>query len=63
MSHNKEKILPVIRLLLAAFLGLLLMLALQLAFVVSGAKATTADVHPGFPQLIRGHAAVGTFLL
>jgi len=41
MSDNEE-ILPVIRWLLAAFLGLLLMLVLQLVFVVSGANATAA---------------------
>jgi hypothetical protein len=45
MSDNNEKILPVIRWLLAAFLGLLLMLALQLLFVVSGANAATADIY------------------
>jgi hypothetical protein len=45
MPDNNEKILPVMRWLLAAFLGLLLMLALQLAFVVSGANATTVDIH------------------
>jgi len=45
MSDNNEEILPFIRWLLAAFLGLLLMLALQLVFVVSGAHAIAANIH------------------
>jgi hypothetical protein len=61
MSDNNEKILPVIRWLLAAFLGLLLMLALQLLFVVSGANAATADIYLALSQVISGHAVAEHF--
>ena len=47
MSANNEEILPFIRWLLAAFVGLLLMLALQLVFVVAGANANPADSQQG----------------
>jgi hypothetical protein len=40
MADNNEKILPVIRLLLAAFFGLLVVLAVQLFFLVSRANST-----------------------
>ena len=39
MSDSDEKILPVIRLLLVAFFGLLFVIALQLFLLVSGASA------------------------
>lgn len=39
MADNDEKILPVIRLLLVAFFGLLFVIALQLFLLVSGANA------------------------
>jgi hypothetical protein len=41
MADDNDKILPVIRLLLAAFLGLLFVLVLQLFFLVSRANAAT----------------------
>jgi hypothetical protein len=41
MSDNDEKILPVLRLLLVAFFGLLFVLALQLFLLVTGANAAT----------------------
>jgi hypothetical protein len=39
MSDNNEKILPVLRLLLVAFIGLLFVIALQLFLLVTGANA------------------------
>jgi hypothetical protein len=41
MSDNDEKVLPVLRLLLVAFFGLLFVLALQLFLLVTGANAAT----------------------
>ena len=40
MADNNEKVLPVIRLLLVAFFGLLLVLAVQLFLLVSRANST-----------------------
>jgi hypothetical protein len=42
MSNSDEKILPVIRLLLVAFFGLLFVIALQLFLLVTGANASIA---------------------
>jgi hypothetical protein len=39
MSDNDEKVLPVLRLLLVAFFGLLFVIALQLFLLVTGANA------------------------
>jgi hypothetical protein len=39
MSDNNEKILPVLRLLLVAFFGLLFVIAVQLFLLVTGANA------------------------
>ncbi|HEY7320357.1 MAG TPA: hypothetical protein VIE89_22550 [Candidatus Binatia bacterium] len=42
MADNNEKILPILRLLLIAFFGLLLVVALQLFLLVTRPRATTA---------------------
>ena len=42
MADNNEKILPILRLLLLAFFGLLLVVALQLVLLVTRAHAATA---------------------
>jgi hypothetical protein len=44
MSDNNEKVLPVLRLLLVAFFGLLFVIALQLFLVVAGANAGITQV-------------------
>ena len=54
MADDNDKILPVIRLLLAAFLGLLFVLVLQLLFLVSRGSAATVNVRAGYPQLNGG---------
>ena len=54
MADDNDKILPVIRLLLAAFLGLLFVLVLQLFFLVSRANAATVNIRAGYPQLNGG---------
>ncbi len=50
MSDNNEKILPLLRLLLIAFFGLLLVLALQLFLLVTRADAATTNIRVGYPQ-------------
>jgi hypothetical protein len=45
MSDNNEKILPILRLLLIAFFGLLLVLALQLFLLVNGGTAGITEAH------------------
>jgi hypothetical protein len=52
MSDNDEKVLPVLRLLLIAFFGLLLVLALQLFLLVTGAKAGITEAHRNIAPLI-----------
>jgi len=54
MSDNDEKILPVLRLLLIAFFGLLLVLAFQLFLLVTRATAATTTIRVGYPQLNGG---------
>jgi hypothetical protein len=56
MADDNDKILPVIRLLLAAFLGLLFVLVLQLFFLVSRAitQPRTVNIRAGYPQLNGG---------
>lgn len=54
MSNNDEKILPVLRLLLVAFFGLLFVLALQLFLLVTRANAATTTIRVGYPQLNGG---------
>ena len=54
MSDNDEKILPLLRLLLIAFFGLLLVLALQLFLLVTRADAATTNIRVGYPQLNGG---------
>ena len=54
MSDNDEKILPVLRLLLIAFFGLLLVLAFQLFLLVTRAAAATTTIRAGYPQLNGG---------
>ena len=54
MSDNDEKVLPVLRLLLVAFFGLLFVLALQLFLLVRGANAATINIRVGYPQLNGG---------
>lgn len=52
MSDSDEKILPVIRLLLVAFFGLLFVLALQLFLLVTGANAVTTEAHRNIAPLV-----------
>ena len=55
MSDNDEKkVLPVLRLLLVAFFGLLFVLALQLFLVVTRANAATTNIRVGYTQLNGG---------
>ena len=54
MSDNDEKLLPILRWLLIAFFGLLLVLALQLFLLVTGADATTTNIRVWYPQLNGG---------
>ena len=54
MSDNDEKALPVLRLLLVAFFGLLFVLALQLFLLVTRANAATTTTRVGYPQLNGG---------
>ena len=61
MSDNDEKILPVLRWLLIAFFGLLLVLALQLFLLVTRADAATTTIRVGYPQLNGGQIRFGTF--
>jgi hypothetical protein len=52
MADNEEKILPVIRLLLVAFFGLLFVIALQLFLLVSGANAGIVEAARNLTALI-----------
>jgi hypothetical protein len=52
MADNEEKILPVIRLLLVAFFGLLFVIALQLFLLVSGANAGIVEAARNLTMLI-----------
>jgi hypothetical protein len=52
MSDNNEKVLPVLRLLLVAFFGLLFVIALQLFLLVSGAKAGSTEAHRNIASII-----------
>jgi hypothetical protein len=52
MADNEEKILPVIRLLLVAFFGLLFVIALQLFLLVSGANAGIVEAARNLTTLI-----------
>ena len=54
MSDNDEKILPLLRWLLIAFFGLLLVLAFQLFLLVTRAAAATTTIRVGYPQLNGG---------
>jgi len=54
MPDNDEKILPVLRLLLVAFFGLLFVLALQLFLLVTHAHASTTCIRVGYSQLNDG---------
>jgi hypothetical protein len=45
MPDNNEKVLPVLRLLLLAFFGLLFVIALQLFLLVTGAKAGSTEAY------------------
>jgi hypothetical protein len=54
MSNNDEKLLPVMRLLLVAFFGLLFVLALQLFLLVTGANAGITEAHRNIAPLISG---------
>jgi hypothetical protein len=54
MSNSDEKLLPVMRLLLVAFFGLLFVLALQLFLLVTGANAGITEVHRNIAPLISG---------
>lgn len=51
-NNEKEKVLPVLRLLLVAFFGLLFVIALQLFLLVSGAKAGSTEAHLNVAALI-----------
>ena len=52
MSDNNEKVLPVVRLLLVAFFGLLFVIALQLFLLVTGANAGITETHCNLTALI-----------
>ena len=52
MSNSDEKILPVMRLLLVAFFGLLFVLALQLFLLVTGANAGITEAHRNIAPLV-----------
>jgi hypothetical protein len=54
MPDNDEKVLPVLRLLLVAFFGLLFVLALQLFLLVTHAHASTTCIRMGSSQLNDG---------
>jgi hypothetical protein len=54
MSHDDKKILPLLRLLLIAFFGLLLVLALQLFLLVTRADSVMTNIRVGYPQLNDG---------
>jgi hypothetical protein len=54
MADNDEKVLPVLRLLLVAFFGLLFVLALQLFLLVTHARAATTNTRVGYSQLNGG---------
>jgi hypothetical protein len=54
MSDNDEKVLPVLRLLLVAFFGLLFVLALQLFLLVTHTNAAATNIRVGYPQLNGG---------
>jgi hypothetical protein len=54
MSDNDKKVLPVVRLLLVAFFGLLFVLALQLFLLVTRAHAATTNIRVGYSQLNGG---------
>jgi hypothetical protein len=53
-NNEKEKVLPVLRLLLVAFFGLLFVIALQLFLLVSGAKAGSTEEHRNVAPIISG---------
>ena len=59
MSDDDEKILPLLRLLLITFFGLLLVLALQLFLLVTRADAATTNIRVGSPQLNGGQVPLG----
>ena len=52
-NNEKEKVLPVLRLLLVAFFGLLFVIALQLFLLVSGAKAGSTEAYRSVAPLSR----------
>ena len=54
MADNDEKILPILRLLIIAFFGLLLVVALQLFLLVTRAHAATTDIQVVYPQPTNG---------
>jgi len=54
MADNDEKVLPVLRLLLVAFFGLLFVLALQLFLLVTHARAATTNIRVEYSQLNGG---------
>ena len=58
MPVNDEKVLPVLRLLLVAFFGLLFVLALQLFLLVTRAHASTTCIRVGYSQLNGGQTAL-----
>jgi hypothetical protein len=58
MSDNNEKILPILRLLLIAFFGLLLVLALQLFLLVNGGTAGITEAHRNVAPLISQSAVL-----
>lgn len=51
MANNDEKILPILRLLLITFFGLLLVVALQLVLLVTRTRATATAVRVVYAQL------------
>ena len=56
MSNNNENVLAVLRLLLAAFIVLILVIAFNLVLVIARTNAATTNVRAGYPQLNGGQA-------
>jgi hypothetical protein len=50
MSDNNENVLAVLRLLLAAFIVLILVIALNLVLIIARANAGAINIRAGYPQ-------------
>ena len=54
MSNNNENVLAVLRLLLAAFIVLILVIAFNLVLVIARTNAAAINIRAGYPQLNGG---------